>query len=349
MPEVTIQRALLSVSDKSGIVELAKALRERGIELLSTGGTAQLLKQAGLDVTEVSDYTGFPEMMEGRVKTLHPKIHGGLLGRRDEHHDVMHDHDILDIDLVIVNLYPFLKVAAQEQSTLMDCVENIDIGGPAMIRSAAKNFSWVSVVVDPNDYPQLIQLLSKGQGAISQAQRFEWAQKAFTHTAAYDGAIADHLGRFDDEFQKKPISKSFHMSLTLDRPLRYGENPQQQAALYQESTSNPTTLPQAELVQGKPLSFNNLVDAEAALMCCYQFHQPACVIVKHANPCGVSCAPTLIDAYNQAFACDPSSSFGGIIAFNHTVDAELCNHVLKNQFLEVLIAPQFTQQALKEM
>lgn len=346
MPEVTIQRALLSVSDKSGIVELAKDLKERGIELLSTGGTARLLQQAGLTVTEVSDYTGFPEMMEGRVKTLHPKIHGGLLGRRDEDHDIMQDHHILDIDLAVINLYPFQKIAQQASSTLSDCIENIDIGGPAMIRSAAKNFAWVSVVVDPRDYQDLIQQLDKGHGSVTHAKRFEWAQKAFTHTAGYDGAIADHLGRFDDSFQKGDSSKTFHMSLHLDRPLRYGENPQQRAALYRESTSNTTTLSQAEQVQGKPLSFNNLVDAEAALMCCYQFNDPACVIVKHANPCGVSCASSLLEAYHKAFACDPSSSFGGIVALNHTVDADVCSHIVKNQFLEVLIAPQFTQEAL---
>lgn len=342
-----IQRALISVSDKTDLIDFASRLRARGIELLSTGGTKKALEDANIEVTDVSDYTGFPEMMDGRVKTLHPKIHGGILGRRDIDADTMIKHDIFDIDLVVVNLYPFEQVTKRNNCTLQDAIENIDVGGPALLRAAAKNHEWTTVVTERQDYDAILWYLEQNDGAIPDDIRFKLAAKAFAHTARYDGMIANYLGQFDGDFNKQNYSQYFNIQFELDRPLRYGENPQQSSALYREKTNNQTILSLAELVQGKPLSFNNIVDTSSALECCYQFEKPTCVIVKHANPCGVACADTLLNAYQKAYACDPTSSFGGIIAFNHTVDHKLIEAILQNQFVEAICAPAFTNEAIQ--
>lgn len=344
---VTIQRALLSVSDKTHIVDLAKALYKRGIEILSTGNTARLLQQHKIPVIEVSQYTGFPEMMDGRLKTLHPKIHGGILGRRDLDHDVMHEHHIDDIDLVVVNLYPFEETVKQQGATLQDAIANIDIGGPAMIRSAAKNHEWVAVVVDPKDYQWIEQCLNEEDGQLSQAMRYQLASKAFHYTAQYDGHIANYLSQKSTPKEPETFGPYFHLSLELNQSLRYGENPHQKAAFYRDQSENHSTLPFAEQLQGKPLSYNNIIDSETALCLSYSFDKPSCAIIKHANPCGVALGSSLEDAYLKAFACDPVSSYGGIIALNHTVGEALLNLILKNQFAEVIIAPQFTQDAIE--
>ena len=339
------KRALLSVSDKTGILEFAQALSAAGVELLSTGGTANLLSQNGVSVTEVSSYTGFPEMMDGRVKTLHPKVHGGILGRRGVDDEVMHEHGIAQIDMVVVNLYPFQATVADPKCDLGLAIENIDIGGPTMVRSAAKNHKDVAVVVDAGEYQGLIEEIK--QGGISQASRFRLACKAFEHTAQYDGAIANYLGRVQEDGSKADFAATFNMQFKHQQTMRYGENPHQKAAFYVEDNA-PVGIATATQIQGKELSYNNIADTDAALECVKQFDgAPACVIVKHANPCGVAVAPTLLEAYKKAFSTDPESAFVGIIAFNQELDSETAALIVAKQFVEVIIAPSASSAAKK--
>lgn len=330
-----IQRALISVSDKSGIEEFASQLHQAGIHILSTGGTAAQLSAAGIPVTDVSEHTQFPEIMDGRVKTLHPKVHGGILGRADTDDAVMQEHGIDAIDLVVVNLYPFAQTIARADCTLDLAIENIDIGGPAMIRAAAKNHARVSVVVDPADYPALIDELGNNDGCISHEKRFELARKAFSHTAEYDGMIANYLGQQNDN----AYPETMHFTFNKKQTMRYGENPHQSASFYAEHNPDEGTVAAAKFIQGKELSFNNIADTDAALQCVKQFDAPACVIVKHANPCGVAVGATITDAYQKAYLTDPTSAFGGIIAFNRALDANTAKQILDQQFVEVIIAP----------
>ena len=336
-------RALLSVSDKTGIVEFAQGLHKAGVEILSTGGTASLLAKQGIPVIEVSSYTGFPEMMDGRVKTLHPKVHGGILGRRGTDDDVMQEHGIDRIDMVVVNLYPFQQAVADPSCDLPTAIENIDIGGPTMVRSAAKNHKDVAIVVDSNDYSSLIEEINNG--GLSYQTRFTLATKAFEHTAQYDGAIANHLGRIQEDGSKSDFARTFNVQFKHQQTMRYGENPHQKAAFYVEENA-PIGIASAVQVQGKELSYNNIADTDAALECVKQFDgAPACVIVKHANPCGVAVAPTLLEAYQKAFSTDPESAFGGIIAFNQELDAETASLIVDKQFVEVIIAPSVSAEA----
>jgi phosphoribosylaminoimidazolecarboxamide formyltransferase / IMP cyclohydrolase len=331
-----VRRALLSVSDKTGLIELAQALARRNIEILSTGGTAQLLTHNGVPVREVADYTGFPEIMDGRVKTLHPKIHGGLLGRRGVDDAVMAQHAIAPIDLLVVNLYPFAATVARPGCRYADAVENIDIGGPAMLRAAAKNHESVLVVVDPVDYPLLLAELDTHQGGSEFATRARLAAKAFSHTARYDALVAGYLSS-----QQGRPGESFPATLSLMfekvQDLRYGENPHQSAALYRDPAGRGVA--GARVLQGKDLSYNNIADADTAVGCVRQFTQAACVIVKHANPCGVAVAATPLDAYEGAYRTDPTSAYGGIIAFNRELDAATATAIVERQFVEVLAAP----------
>ncbi|WP_297456094.1 bifunctional phosphoribosylaminoimidazolecarboxamide formyltransferase/IMP cyclohydrolase [Ferrovum sp.] len=347
---MTLQRALLSVSDKTGLIELAQALHRLDIELLSTGGTAQVLREAKIPVRDVSNFTGFPEMLDGRVKTLHPKIHGGLLGNRDipSHQEAMARHGIDPIDLVVVNLYPFRETIAQPGVTLEEAIENIDIGGPAMVRSAAKNHAHVAVVTDPADYPRLLDELEKNRGSLSAATRFDLAVKAFSHTAEYDGAIATYLSGLNTESQADGYPERLHLSFVKHQSLRYGENPHQGAAFYRDPDAPSGVLSHYRQLQGKPLSYNNIADADTAWDCVRFLDAPACVIVKHANPCGVALGDQALDAYQRAYATDPTSAYGGIIAFNRTVD-ETTVEALQRQFVEVLIAPEFTSAALQRL
>jgi phosphoribosylaminoimidazolecarboxamide formyltransferase/IMP cyclohydrolase len=346
MSPIKIQRALLSVSDKTGIVDFAKALLKHGVEILSTGGTAQLLKVNGVVVTEVADYTGFPEMMEGRVKTLHPKVHGGILARRDkpEHVAAMKAHGIPPIDMVVVNLYPFAETVARAGCTMEDAIENIDIGGPAMVRAAAKNHEFVAIVTDPADYARIAQKLAAGGGALAYDDRFALAAKAFSHTAEYDGMISNWLTARDANGIAREFPDRFNAQFRLAQPLRYGENPHQSAAFYVERDPPPGTLARFRQLQGKELSYNNIADADAAWECCRTFDVPACVIIKHANPCGVAIADSPLAAYRNAFLTDPTSAFGGIIAFNRAVDRETAEAVAR-QFVEVVIAPAYDDAA----
>lgn len=340
-----IQRALLSVSDKTGIVEFATRLHELDIELLSTGGTARLLAEAGLPVTEVSSHTGFPEMMAGRIKTLHPKIHGGLLGRRGTDDAVMQEHDIAPIDLVVVNLYPFAETVARADCTLPDAIENIDIGGPTMLRAAAKNHADVTVVIDPQDYDRVLTQI-RANGATDEPTRFDLALKTFEHTAQYDGAIANYLGTVKQDGERDTFPRTFNSQFQLKQTMRYGENPHQQAAFYTEKVPASGSVSAAEQLQGKALSYNNIADTDAALECVKVFtEQPACVIVKHANPCGVATGKDLLTAYDRAFQTDPTSAFGGIIAFNRELDADTAKAIIERQFVEVIIAPAISEAA----
>ncbi|EBR0130746.1 bifunctional phosphoribosylaminoimidazolecarboxamide formyltransferase/inosine monophosphate cyclohydrolase, partial [Salmonella enterica subsp. enterica serovar Ajiobo] len=340
-----IRRALLSVSDKTGITEFAQALSARGVELLSTGGTARLLADAGLPVTEVSDYTGFPEMMDGRVKTLHPKVHGGILGRRGTDDEIMAKHQISAIDMVVVNLYPFAETVAKPGCTLEDAVENIDIGGPTMVRSAAKNHKDVAIVVKSSDYSNIIAEMDAGQNSLSFDTRFDLAIKAFEHTAAYDSMIANYFGQkvkpyFGDTTQPSgQFPRTLNLNFIKKQDMRYGENSHQNAAFYIEENIQEASISTAVQLQGKALSYNNIADTDAALECVKQFDKPACVIVKHANPCGVAVADTLLTAYDNAFKTDPTSAFGGIIAFNRELDAKTAAEIIERQFVEVIIAP----------
>lgn len=346
--------ALISVSDKTGILELANRLLELGFALLSTGGTARALAEAGLAVTEVSDFTGFPEIMAGRVKTLHPRIHGGLLGRNGADDAVMAEQDIPRIHLAVINLYPFEAVTAQADCSLEEAIENIDIGGPAMVRSAAKNHAAVGVVTSPDQYARLLEHLKRGQGELSAAFRFELAIAAFNRIAQYDAAIANYLSALEPAGGQLKFPRQLNQCYSKIMDLRYGENPHQQAAWYQDVTvatggqiSGPASgLVKAKQLQGKELSFNNIADADAAWACVNQFDSPACVIVKHANPCGVAVAGLPLEAYQRAFATDPTSAFGGVIAFNQAVDGDTARALIKQQFVEVLLAPAFSPEAL---
>jgi phosphoribosylaminoimidazolecarboxamide formyltransferase/IMP cyclohydrolase len=342
-----IQRALLSVSDKTGLVDFARALHAAGVELLSTGGTAKTLRDAGLPVRDVSDYTGFPEMLDGRVKTLHPKVHGGILGRRDlpEHVTTMRQHGIPDIDLVCVNLYPFVATVSKPH-TLDDAIENIDIGGPAMVRSSAKNYRFVAIVTDPADYAGLVTEMSTNGGALSDTTRFGLAKKAFSHTAEYDSAISNYLTALNDAGEKTQFGERLNLNFVRAQTCRYGENPHQAGAFYVESNAPAGTIATARQLQGKELSYNNLADTDAALECVKLFDAaPACVIVKHANPCGVAYGAGLLEAYDRAYATDPESAFGGIIAFNGRLDGETAQAIVERQFVEVIVAPEVSPEA----
>ena len=344
-----ITRALISVSDKTGIAEFAQQLHDQfGIEILSTGGTAKLLAEKGIPVVEVSSYTGFPEMMDGRVKTLHPKIHGGLLGRRGKDEAVMAEHDIPPIDMVVVNLYPFEQTIAKPDCDLATAIENIDIGGPTMLRAAAKNHTAVTVVVDANDYARVLEEMTKHSGAVSDATRFDLAVKTFEHTARYDGAIANYLGTIQADGSKVTFPRTFNSQFHKTQEMRYGENPHQNAAFYVEANQVEASVATARQLQGKELSFNNIGDTDAALECVKQYYEaPACVIVKHANPCGVAIGNNLLDAYNRAYSTDPESAFGGIIAFNQELDAKTAEAIVERQFVEVIIAPKVSSAALE--
>ncbi len=342
-----IQRALISVSDKTGIAEFARSLHKLGVEILSTGGTAQLLTDHNIPVIEVSDYTGFPEMMAGRVKTLHPKVHGGILGRRGTDDGVMSEHDIPPIDMVVVNLYPFEQTIAKADCDLPTAIENIDIGGPTMIRAAAKNHAAVTVVVDVADYSKVLDDMKANAGAVSDDTRYRLAVKTFEHTARYDGAIANYLGALDSDGSKQLFGQTLSMQFKKVQSMRYGENPHQDAAFYVEHDNNAVTVAAAEQLQGKELSYNNVADTDAALECIKQFDDgPACVIVKHANPCGVAVAGSLFEAYDQAYQTDPESAFGGIIAFNQRLDMQTAQAIIDRQFVEVIIAPEIESEAL---
>ncbi|BDP29086.1 bifunctional phosphoribosylaminoimidazolecarboxamide formyltransferase/IMP cyclohydrolase [Vibrio vulnificus] len=349
-----IRRALISVSDKTGIVEFAQALAERGVDILSTGGTARLLAEQGIAVTEVSDYTGFPEMMDGRVKTLHPKVHGGVLGRRGQDDEVMAKHGINPIDMVVVNLYPFAETVAKEGCTLADAVENIDIGGPTMVRSAAKNHKDVTIVVNASDYHRVITEMDANDTSLTLETRFDLAIAAFEHTAAYDGMIANYFGTMvpsygenkeGDEESKFP--RTFNQQLIKKQDMRYGENSHQAAAFYVEANPQEASVATARQIQGKALSYNNIADTDAALECVKEFNEPACVIVKHANPCGVALGKDILEAYNRAYQTDPTSAFGGIIAFNQELDAETATAIVERQFVEVIIAPSVSAEAIE--
>ena len=339
-----VTRALISVSDKTGVVEFCRELAGMGIEILSSGGTARLLLDNGIAALEVSQYTGFPEMMGGRIKTLHPKIHGGILGRRGLDEQVMAEHDIGPIDLVVVNLYPFEATVAQPDCPLDEAIENIDIGGPAMIRAAAKNHDAVGVVVDPADYPAVLEELKKNGGSLSDTSRFRLAIKSFRHTSAYDASISAYLGKIEgSEVFPDPLVLRFGHA----QALRYGENPHQRAAFYVEPGAPVGSIATARQLQGKELSYNNIADADAALECVKNFADlPACVIVKHANPCGVAQGHTPLEAYGRAYATDPTSAFGGIIAFNRELDAATARAIVERQFVEVILAPRIGPEAL---
>ncbi|MDB5957551.1 MAG: purH [Ramlibacter sp.] len=339
--------ALLSVSDKAGIVELAQALHALGVRLISTGGTARLLADAGLPVTEVAEVTGFPEMLDGRVKTLHPKIHGGLLARRDlpEHVAALQRHGIATIDLLVVNLYPFEATVAKPGCTLEDAIENIDIGGPAMVRSGAKNWKDVAVLTDAAQYQGVIEEL-KAQGEVSQGTKFALAVAAFNRISNYDAAISDYLSALQGDGSRSAFPAQANGRFVKLQDLRYGENPHQQAAFYRDLHPAPGSLVMAQQLQGKELSYNNIADADAAWECVKTFDTPACVIVKHANPCGVALGKDPLEAYSKAFQTDPTSAFGGIIAFNRPLDGAAAQQVAK-QFVEVLMAPEFAPEALQ--
>jgi phosphoribosylaminoimidazolecarboxamide formyltransferase/IMP cyclohydrolase len=345
--------ALISVSDKTGIVDFARALHEAGVLLLSTGGTAKLLAEAGLPVTEVSEVTGFPEMLDGRVKTLHPRIHGGLLARRDlpAHMAALKEHGIGTIDLLVVNLYPFAQATARPDCTLEDAIENIDIGGPAMLRAAAKNWQDVAVVIDPSDYARVLSELQAGR--IERNTKFMLAKKVFAHTAAYDGMITNYLTALEPGAEgntaavpaRQAYPEVFNLQLLKTQGMRYGENPHQSAAFYRDARPAEGTLADWEQLQGKELSYNNIADADAAWECVKTFDVPACVIVKHANPCGVAVGANSAEAYAKAFKTDPTSAYGGIIAFNQALDGAAAAAIIGNQFVEVVIAPQITAEA----
>jgi len=341
-----IRRALISVSDKTGVEGLARELARQGVELLSTGGTATLLAENAIPVTEVSDYTGFPEMMSGRVKTLHPRIHGGILGRRGPDDAAMREHGIQPIDLVVVNLYPFERTVAQPDCDLPTAIENIDIGGPALLRAAAKNHAAVTVLVDAADYPRVLAEMTANGGAVSEETRLDLALKVFEHTARYDGAIANYLGRRATGGPAEPFPRTLTMQFRRQQAMRYGENPHQQAAFFVEWSLSEASVATARQLQGKELSFNNIADTDAALECVKQFNEgPACVIVKHANPCGVAVGRGLLEAYERAFSTDSESAFGGIIAVNQELDEATARAIVDRQFVEVVIAPRVSEAA----
>ncbi len=344
-----IQTALICVSDKTGIVDFAQELHKQSITILSTGGSAQVLREVGIPVREVSDYTGFKEIMGGRVKTLHPAIHGGILARRGQDEAVMLEHGIILIDLVVVNLYPFETVISDPDSSLSHAIENIDIGGPAMLRAAAKNYKHVTVAVDKADYNRILDTMKENSGCVDEVTRFALAVKAFEHTANYDGTISNYLGGLAHQDEKN-ASKEFPPILNTrwyyHQGMRYGENPHQKAAFYVEGEVPSGSISSARQLQGKALSYNNVSDVDAAIECVRQFHEaPACVIVKHTNPCGVAIAGSLLHAYSKAYLTDPESAFGGIIAFNRELDKQTAKEILKRQFVEVIVAPAISEQA----
>jgi phosphoribosylaminoimidazolecarboxamide formyltransferase/IMP cyclohydrolase len=343
----TIKRALISVSDKTGIIDFAKNLNTLGVEILSTGGTAKLFRDNNIPVIEVSDYTGFPEMLDGRVKTLHPKVHGGILGRRDlpEHVAAMQSQGIPNIDMVVVNLYPFEATVANPDCSLEDAIENIDIGGPAPVRSAAKNWKDVAVLTDASQYADVIREMQSTGGATSQATQFALSVAAFNRISNYDGAISDYLSSFNSDGTRNPYPAQVNSRFVKLQDLRYGENPHQSAAFYRDLNPAPGALVTAQQLQGKELSYNNIADADAAWEAVKSFDSTACVIVKHANPCGVAVGSNALEAYSKAFQTDPTSAFGGIIAFNTTLDKAAAEAVSK-QFVEVLIAPDYSEDAL---
>ena len=338
----TVRRALVSVSDKSDLIPFVSGLVALGIEILSTGGTAQQLRDAGIDAIDVSDKTGFPEIMDGRVKTLHPKVHGGLLGRRGTDDETMIEHGIEPIDILVVNLYPFEQTIARDDATIDDAIENIDIGGPAMIRAASKNHEGVAVVVDPGDYDGVLGHLQSNSMSLEVRRRL--ACKAYAHTAAYDTAITKYLAR---SLGDDPLGERFLHAGRLVEKMRYGENPHQDAAFYIDQQAPADSLATATQLQGKALSYNNIADSDAALECVKQFEASACVIVKHANPCGVAVADNIYDAYEKAFSTDPTSAFGGIIAFNRPLDSKTAKAIIDKQFVEVIVAPSIDADAAK--
>ncbi len=342
-----IKQALISVSDKTGVLEFAKGLQQLGVTILSTGGTAKMLADNGISVTEVADYTGFPEMLDGRVKTLQPKVHAGILARRDlpEHVATLEKHSIPTIDLVVVNLYPFGATIAKPDCTLTDAIENIDIGGPTMVRAAAKNHQHVAIVTDSKDYSTILTEMHANGGAVSSATRFDLAKKAFSHTAAYDSAISNYLTTVQADGTRSEYPTQINFNFTKVQDMRYGENPHQNAAFYRDLDAEPGGIADYTQLQGKELSYNNIGDADAAWECVKTFEQPACVIVKHANPCGVAIADAPLNAYQLAYKTDPTSAFGGIIAFNRELDAETATAITANQFVEVIIAPSVTEAA----
>ena len=352
-----IKRALLSVSDKAGIVEFARRLSEKGVDLLSTGGTAKLLAENGIKVTEVSDYTGHPEIMDGRVKTLHPKVHGGILARRGTDEAVMVENDISAIDMVVVNLYPFANAVSDENCSLENAIENIDIGGPTMVRAAAKNHKDVTIVVNASDYDRVLAELDNNNDSLTYQTRFDLAIAAYEHTASYDGMIANYFGKMlpaygDTESKasfdnKVKFPRTFNSQFIKTQDLRYGENSHQDAAFYKEANPEEASVSTATQIQGKALSYNNIADTDAALECVKEFDEPACVIVKHANPCGVAIGDDILAAYEGAYKTDPTSAFGGIIAFNRELDAETAEAIVSRQFVEVIIAPSVSDAAAK--
>jgi phosphoribosylaminoimidazolecarboxamide formyltransferase / IMP cyclohydrolase len=342
----TIRRALISVSDKQGIEELARALHGLGVEILSTGGTARALSAAGIPVREVAGYTGFPEIMDGRVKTLHPRIHGGLLGRRGTDDAVMAEHGIEPIDLLVINLYPFAATVARPGCSYEDAVENIDIGGPAMLRAAAKNHAHVAVLTDPADYAAALGEMRAG-GGLSFATRQRLAAKAYAHTARYDTLVAEYLAAKSEAAEAPAFPPALHLGFVKTLDLRYGENPHQRAAFYADATPRAASVASARQLQGKELSYNNIADADTAFECVRQFDTPACVIVKHANPCGVAVGATPLEAYGRAHRTDPTSAFGGIIALNRPLDAATATEIVRRQFVEVIVAPAVEPDALE--
>ena len=339
-----IKRALVSVSNKEGIVDFCTSLsKDHGVEIISTGGTLKTLQEAGINAIDISDHTGFPEMMDGRVKTLHPKVHGGILARRDLDQEVMEINQIKEIDLVVVNLYPFIETVSKKDTTFEIAIENIDIGGPSMVRSAAKNNLFVGVVVEPSDYKRVLEEISKHEGAISLETRRNLAAKAFSHTANYDSAISNYLNQ-----QQNTKPKYLFGKYELKQELRYGENPHQSAAFYvNTSETKSDNIASAKQLQGKELSYNNIADTDAAYECVKTFSEPACVIVKHANPCGIAIGDSIHEAYEKAFASDETSAFGGIIAFNQSLDERTASKIIENQFVEVIIAPGIVEEALQ--
>ncbi len=341
-----VRRALISVSDKTGILEFAESLITMNVAILSTGGTYKVLSEAGLAVTEVSEYTGFPEMMDGRVKTLHPKIHGGLLGRRGTDDAVMAEHGIDAIDMVVVNLYPFEATVANPDCKLEDAVENIDIGGPTMLRSAAKNHKDVAVVTDPMDYARILSEMTDNNGQLSHATRFDLAIKTFEQTSRYDGAISNYFGKMFSKDIDDTFPRTYNTQFVKKQTMRYGENPHQNAAFYTERNPSEASISTATQIQGKALSFNNIADTDAALELVKTFSETACVIVKHANPCGVSIGASPFAAYDRAYKTDPTSAFGGIIAFNTELDAQTAQAIVDRQFVEVIIAPTVSNEAV---
>ena len=336
----TVRRALVSVSDKSDLIPFISELAQLGVEILSTGGTAKQLREAGINAIDVSEKTGFPEIMDGRVKTLHPKVHGGLLGRRGTDEGVMEEHGIEPIDMLVVNLYPFEETIARDDATIDDAIENIDIGGPAMIRAASKNHDGVAVVVDPGDYDSVLEKLQNNSLSLEERRRL--AAKAYAHTAAYDTAITQYLS---NSLGDDPLGERFLHAGSLVEKMRYGENPHQDAAFYIDQQAPAGSLAMAKQLQGKALSYNNIADSDAALECVRQFAAPACVIVKHANPCGVAVADSILNAYEKAFSTDPTSAFGGIIAFNRPLDARTAKAIIDKQFVEVIVVPSVDAEA----